>query len=945
MLYEQEINKILLYLPYEKDYFKKIQELDALRYFYKENEAERERVKYDKENNRLILSDSLKIGQRIIEYIGKNIDKFKDTERAEAIKILQNNYYYLGRYLFSYYLVAIEFGIMPEKQFLAPRTSVLMPIAKKLEKFYYKAKAIEVIAMPQGTGKEQPLSSNILTPNGWAKMGNIKVGSEVIAADGSIAKVTGVFPKGIKDVYRVSFKDGTYVDCGLEHLWEVKTCEDRRNKKNARIVTTEQMLNNYILGKNSKTPYHNYSIRLVKPIQFKSKLNEDDIKPYILGALIGDGGLSRNTIKFTTSDNEILQRIEKELDKEDKISKFSGNNYDYGIASKITKRDKLGHLLKCNTLLKLEEYGLMGKRSEDKFIPKKYLYANIQERIQLLQGIMDTDGWTDKRDALCEFDTTSEQLCKDVLELIRGLGGKASYSTKQGKYKNKKKVIECQKVYRIYFTIRGINPFYLKRKAEKFSEPKFNYQKIITNIEKVRQEECQCIMIDHPEHLYVTDGYTLTHNTELGKRFMSFCIGNAPYLPNMMVSYSATIAKDKFYNGEITLIEDENGNYQKIFPELYNVLKSAENMTLDYRNDGKHKPQSEYTLYCCGFDGGITGRTRAHNVLYIDDLIKNIEEARNKEVLDKKWEEFTGTLRKRMQGNCKMLLIGTIFSINDPTSRIIKYYKEKDPERLEVIKVPGLNENGETNFNYKYGYALTTEALLEDKDLMDTVSFECLIQQNPIERLGIVFSEEELRKFITEPEYGLERRIAAVDVAWGGGDSLSMPICSEYDNHDVYLTDVIFSQGKKEETIPLVVNAIINYKITACHFEANNGGDMYAEKVQEELKKRNYRCNITYSKVPTTKSKLDRILSVQGAIKGVAESEYRLLVKERKIIRGNKMYNDFLDELTKFNQSANMQGKQHDDAPDSLASLFANVLGTTRTGKARSRISRSDLGI
>ena len=586
MLYEQEINKILLYLPYEKDYFKKIQELDALRYFYKENEDERERVKYDKENNRLILSDSLKIGQRIIEYIGKNIDKFKDTERAEAIKILQNNYYYLGRYLFSYYLVAIEFGIMPEKQFLAPRTSVLMPIAKKLEKFYYKPKAIEVIAMPQGTGK-----------------------------------------------------------------------------------------------------------------------------------------------------------------------------------------------------------------------------------------------------------------------------------------------------------------------------------------------------------------------TEIGKRFMSFCIGNAPNLPNMMVSYSASLAKDKFYNGELTLIEDENGNYQKIFPELYNVLKSAENMTLDYRNDGKHKPQSEYTLYCCGFDGGITGRTRAHNVLYIDDLIKNIEEARNKEVLDKKWEDFTGTLRKRMQGNCKMLLIGTIFSINDPTSRIIKYYKEKDPERLEVIKVPGLNENGETNFNYKYGYALTTEALLEDKDLMDTVSFECLIQQNPIERLGIVFSEEELRKFITEPEYGLERRIAAVDVAWGGGDSLSMPICSEYDNHDVYLTDVIFSQGKKEETIPLVVNAIINYKITACHFEANNGGDMYAEKVQEELKKRNYRCNITYSKVPTTKSKLDRILSVQGAIKGVAESEFRLLVKERKIIRGNKMYNDFLDELTKFNQSANMQGKQHDDAPDSLASLFANVLGTTRTGKARSRISRSDLGI
>ena len=256
-----------------------------------------------------------------------------------------------------------------------------------------------------------------------------------------------------------------------------------------------------------------------------------------------------------------------------------------------------------------------------------------------------------------------------------------------------------------------------------------------------------------------------------------------------------------------------------------------------------------------------------------------------------------------------------------------------------------MNENNQTNFNYKYGFALTTEALLEDKDLMDTVSFECLIQQNPIERLGIVFSEEELTKFISEPDYGLRRRIAAVDVAWGGGDSLSMPIASEYENHDVYLTDVIFSQAKKEDTIPMVVNAIIEYKITACHFEANNGGDMYAEKVEEELKKKNYRCNITWSKVPTTKSKLDRILACQGPIKGTAQSDYRLLVKERKEIRHNKMYNDFLDELTKFNQAANMQGKQHDDAPDSLASLFTNVLGYTRIGRARSSKSREDLGI
>lgn len=586
MLYEVEINKIKNHLSIETNNYEKVRQLDALRYFYKEGEEEKLRVIYDSQKDSLIYANSIKVAIEIINFIPKIINEIADKFKPDAINIMKNNYYYLSRYLFSYYAIAIEFGIPPEKQFFAPRTSVLGPISKKLDKFYYKPKAVMTISMPQGTGK-----------------------------------------------------------------------------------------------------------------------------------------------------------------------------------------------------------------------------------------------------------------------------------------------------------------------------------------------------------------------TELGKRFMSFCIGKDPDLPNMMVSYSATIAKDKFYNGEMTLIEDENGNFQKIFPELKNVLKSAENMTLDYRNDEKSKPHSEYTLYCCGFDGGITGRTRAHNVLYIDDLVKNIEEARNKDTLDKKWEEFTATLKKRMQGNCKMLIIGTIFSIHDPLSRIIKYYKTKDPKRIEVIRVPGLNADNQTNFNYKYGFALTTEQLLEDKDLMDTVSFECLIQQNPIERLGIVFSEEELTKYLSEPDFGLQRRIAAVDVAWGGGDSLSMPICSEYDNKDVYLTDVIFHQGKKEETIPMVVNAIIEYKITACHFEANNGGDMYAEKVEEELKNKNYKCNITWSKVPTTKSKLDRILACQGAIKGVSQSEYRLLIKERKLIKNHKMYNDFVDELTKFNQSPAMQGKQHDDAPDSLASLFTNVLGCARVGRAKSSLSREDLGI
>lgn len=169
---------------------------------------------------------------------------------------------------------------------------------------------------------------------------------------------------------------------------------------------------------------------------------------------------------------------------------------------------------------------------------------------------------------------------------------------------------------------------------------------------------------------------------------MAFAIGNNPNLPNMMVSYSASIAKDKFYNGIISLYYDEMGNFQKIFPEVKLIYKSAETLSLDFRNDDKKNTHSEYTLYCAGFDGSITGRTRAHNILYIDDLVKDIEEASNKDIMDKKWTEFTGTLKKRMQGHCKLLLVGTIFSINDPLSRLIDYYKSKDSKRIKIIKIP-----------------------------------------------------------------------------------------------------------------------------------------------------------------------------------------------------------------------------------------------------------------
>lgn len=353
-----------------------------------------------------------------------------------------------------------------------------------------------------GTGKAQPLYSKIYTPNGYKLMGDIKLGDKICSTDGGITTVTGIYPQGIKDVYRIHFNDKTYVDCCGEHLWEVTTLKDREKFKKSgkpvkkQVLSTLEMVNDIVV----RDGRLNFKIDVVEPLNF----NEEKliIDPYLIGCLIGDGGMTNDNTVISSIDNEILQYITDIISEFDlslkKVKQYENKeDHTYRI---INKNKKNTNILKNITL----DLGLRCK-SEHKRIPKAYLYNSIENRIKLLQGLMDTDGTIDKRNGSISFSTSSEQLKNDFCELIQGLGGIARVSIKKTNSLDN---------YVIHFNLPNFEVFRLKRKL-KYVKKRVKYfpSRYIKHIEKIGEVEQQCIMVDHPNHLYVTDNCTITHNT------------------------------------------------------------------------------------------------------------------------------------------------------------------------------------------------------------------------------------------------------------------------------------------------------------------------------------------------------------------------------------------------------------------------------------------------
>ena len=387
-------------------------------------------------------------------------------------------------------------------------SGVMTTIARgrRLKKFYLKS-------APSGFGKALPNDSLIPTPNGWRKVGDIKVGDYLFGQDGKPTKVLNVFPQGEKQVWEVHFKDGRAVPCCEDHLWEYY---------NARVLTGKPLVESTkeIYRKANKFGFkcfngmgYRYSIRTNNPVSYPEKALYPN--PYVMGALLGNGCFrlykaNGHEILYYSSENEEMpNRIASILGENITVKKVK-KNYSYYF------KDENHALWVIDILKNYPE--LWNLKSRDKFIPKDYLESSIEQRFSLLQGLLDTDGCIEKNKGTISYSTTSEKLRDNLIELCRSLGMSVTFYEQE------------RDGYNVWYNMqiicsKEIKPklFRLKRKkdiAEKYSQNKKRTKRRdrieITNIIPTNSfKEMTCFVVDNEDHLFLANDFIVTHNSRV----------------------------------------------------------------------------------------------------------------------------------------------------------------------------------------------------------------------------------------------------------------------------------------------------------------------------------------------------------------------------------------------------------------------------------------------
>lgn len=395
-----------------------------------------------------------------------------------------------------------------------------------------------------------------------------------------------------------------------------------------------------------------------------------------------------------------------------------------------------------------------------------------------------------------------------------------------------------------------------------------------------------------------------TGKTTLALFYLTWIGGKYSDEPTLTGSHSNAFIRGAY--DECLRMMDKDGEYlwREVFPTVSISNTNAKDCRIDIGNRKRFE-----TLEFTSIGTGNAGLYRAARLLYCDDLVSGIEVAMSKERLDKLWEIYTTDLRQRKIGDhCKELHIATRWSVHDILGRLERQYGNDD--RARFIVLPALNENDESNFDYAYGVGFSTKAYHEQRDIMDDVSWRALYQNEPIEREGLLYSEDELRRYYELPDQDPDAIIAICDTKDTGKDYGFMPVAYLYGS-DYYIEDCVCTNALAELTDACLAAVLLKNKVQSCRFESNSAGGRIADKVHNEVIARGGITHIT--KRFTTSNKETRIVVNAEWVK------QHCLFKDKSRYVKKSQYGDMINMLCSYT----MTGKnKHDDVPDGMA-MFA----------------------
>lgn len=447
---------------------------------------------------------------------------------------------------------------------------------------------------------------------------------------------------------------------------------------------------------------------------------------------------------------------------------------------------------------------------------------------------------------------------------------------------------------------------------ERFYQPRINpLRQVADGIQKLVDDKLDELFVNCPSRV---------GKTQIVKMGYLWYGSKNPEMSNLYTAYSDKITSG-FYDGLIELMTDPTYTYAELFPKNVEkkLITDGKDLTIDLIRKKTYPTFTMRSIY-----GTLNGACDCSGLAVADDLFSGIEEALSIDRQVTVWGKFDNNFMKRLKRKAKLINMGTRWAPKDVQGRRKELLETNDKyknRRWNAVIIPALNEKDESNFDYPYDLGYSTEdyhmirASFEEND--DMASWDAQDMQDPTERYGMVFPPESMLTFIPEkdlPDREPDRIFAAVDEAFGGGDYVAMPICYQY-NDFFYIIDVVFDNGDKKVTRPLIVDACMKYKVRTIKFEETKTTAEYREWCEKQWKEKGFTINSFGKAAPNNVAKKDRIFNKAPEIKEMYFLHPSLRSKE---------YNAFMRNMREFK----MEGKvTHDDAPDSMSQLCEMKFG------------------